>query len=183
LSLQDVFVSDKNSFLAFVSPSQSCPEHPLRTSAEDPGVSKTRNSFSLMNSKDRTKGRPRKETDKRLKKIDVRFTEEEFAVITELEKTLGITRTDLVRQRVLANARPVIVNARELIVLLNDIGRELGRSGNNINQLAKYANILTKSDAISPVVIERFNMLFAEYIKNQHSLDRSLRKLMRIAGS
>src|SRR5258708_38289022 len=124
-----------------------------------------------MNGKGRTKGRPQKLAGKRNKKIDARFTAEEYRVICELELTLGLTKTELVRQRLLSNAGLLVVNAKELIVLLDQVGAEMGRCGNNINQLAKYANILKKRGMLSPVVIERFNVLFEQYLKNQQALD------------
>lgn len=119
---------------------------------------------------------------KRIKKIDVRFTEDEYKIICELEKTLGLTKTELIRQRLLSNAGLLVVNANELIVLLDQVGAEMGRCGNNINQLAKYANILKKRGMLSPVVIERFNVLFEQYLKNQQALDASLRKVFRMTG-
>lgn len=120
---------------------------------------------------------------KRIKKIDTRFTEDEYQIICELEKTLGLTKTELVRQRLLSNAGLLVVNAKELIVLLDQVGSEMGRCGNNINQLAKYANILKKRGMLSPVVIERFNVLFEQYLKNQQALNTSLRKVFRITGA
>lgn len=120
---------------------------------------------------------------KRSKKIDARFTEDEYAIICELEKTLDLTKTELVRQRLLSNAGLLVVNAKELIVLLDQVGAEMGRCGNNINQLAKYANILKKRGMLSPVVIERFNVLFEQYLKNQQALDASLRKVFRMTGA
>jgi hypothetical protein len=120
---------------------------------------------------------------KRNKKIDARFTEDEYAIICKLEKTLGLTKTELVRQRLLSNAGLLVVNAKELIVLLDQVGAEMGRCGSNINQLAKYANILKKRGMLSPVVIERFNVLFEQYLKNQQALDASLRKVFRMTGA
>ena len=136
-----------------------------------------------MNGRGRTKGRPQILAGKRIKKIDARFTEDEYALITEMEKALGLTKTELVRQRLLSNAGLLVGNAKELIVLLDQVGAEMGRCGNNINQLAKYANILKKRGIVSPVVIERFNHLFEEYLKNQRALDATLRKVFRMTGA
>jgi hypothetical protein len=130
----------------------------------------------------RSKGRPLKELGKRTKKIDARFTEEEYNVILELEKTLGVRKSDLVRTSLLQDARLTIINAKELIEMLDGIGAEMGRCGNNINQLAKYANILNKKGRLSPVVIERFDLLFENYIKNQQLLETALRKVIRMAA-
>ena len=130
----------------------------------------------------KVKGRPAKTAGKRTKKIDARFTEDEYKTILELEKTLGVRKTDLVRSRLLANARLTVVNAKELIALLDGVGTELGRCGNNINQLAKYGNVLSKHGRLSPVVMERFNVLFEGYIDTQKALEIALRKIIRALG-
>jgi hypothetical protein len=131
----------------------------------------------------RSKGRPVKEQGRRIRKIDARFTQEEYDTILELEKTLGVRKTDLVRNRLLQDARLSIINAKELIGFLDSIGTEMGRCGNNINQLAKYANILRKKGVLSPMVSERFNILFEQYIENQKKLEISLRRIIRMASS
>ncbi len=118
--------------------------------------------------------------EKRTKKIDARFTEEEYKLVQEMEKTLGVRKTDLVRNGLLKNSRSVIINAKELIGQLEKAGAEIGRSGNNINQLARYANMLNKKDILSPVVAERFNILLGQYLDNQKGLETVLRKIIRM---
>jgi len=117
--------------------------------------------------------------ENRSKKIDARFTEEEYKIVLALEKELGVRKSDLVRDRLLNNAPAVIIHAKELIARLDAICTELGRSGNNINQLARYANILNKRNLLSPVVIGRFNILFEEYLANQKVLEGVLRSIIR----
>jgi len=147
----------------------------------DEGVSKTRNSFSLMGKK--LKGRPQMTEGRRIKKIDARFTEKEYALVQEMEKNLGIRKTDLVRLRVLNKSHKVLINAKEMITSLDSIGAELGRSGNNINQLARYANILKKQGVVSSAVVERFLILFETYLGQQQGLEAALRKIIRMLGS
>jgi len=127
-------------------------------------------------------GRPQKAEDKRTKKIDVRFTEAEYRTIAELEETLGISKTELVRERLLHGARLTILNARELAAGLDKIGTELGRSGNNINQLARYANTLNKQSVLSSQVMDEFNRLFAGHVDRQSELTVVLRKILRALG-
>jgi len=127
-------------------------------------------------------GRPQKAEDKRTKKIDVRFTDAEYRTIAELEETLGISKTELVRQRLLHGARLTILNARELVAALDKIGAELGRSGNNINQLARYANALNKQNVLSPQVVAEFNRLFADHVERQQELTVVLRKILWALG-
>jgi hypothetical protein len=117
--------------------------------------------------------------ENRIKKIDARFTEAEYQLVLALEKELGVRKTDLVRMRLLGDAPAVVLNAKELIRSLDSIGAELGHSGNNINQLARYANILKKKRMLSPVVMERFNILFEQYIGHQKNLEAALRSIVR----
>jgi hypothetical protein len=126
------------------------------------------------------KGRPVLLEGKRSKKIDARFTEDEYKVVLALEKELSIKKSDLIRRALLSNAPKVLVNAKEMLRLLDAIGLELARSGNNLNQLARYANILNKRSMLSPVVVERFNYLFETYLSQQKDLDSSLRKVLRL---
>jgi hypothetical protein len=135
-----------------------------------------------MNDKRKPTGRPPMTEGKRVKKIDARFTEEEYHLIQEMEKALGVRKTDLVRNRLLQNSIEVVINAKAMIRELDSIGAELGRSGNNINQLAKYANILTKKQVLAPSVIERFNWLFEQYMGQQKILDTTLRRIIRSLG-
>lgn len=128
------------------------------------------------------KGRPQLKEGRRNKKIDARFTEDEYKLILELEKELGISKTELVRMRVLNKAGNIVINARELLKHLDSIGAEMGRSGNNINQLARHANTLNVRGALSPEIASNFNELLDGYIKIQQALEVSLRKVIRAMG-
>jgi len=127
-------------------------------------------------------GRPKLIDGKRSKKIDTRFTEEEFGLIQELEKELGLSKTELIRERVLNKAGTTIINARELLQRLDGIGAEMGRSGNNINQLAKHANTLKLQGNLAPQIVSRFNDLMAGYIKVYQQMEIALRKIIREMG-
>jgi len=191
---QDVLVSDKNSFLVICPPLTVLPwtsrsfqsgaaiATVLIQYAGQPGSIGNSQLVSSMAKTLRSKGRPVKEQGKRIRKIDARFTQDEYDTILELEKTLGVRKSDLVRIRLLQDARLAIVNAKELIGFIDSIGAEMGRCGNNINQLAKYANILKKKGVLSPMVIERFTILFEQYIEYQKQLEIALRNIIRMAG-
>jgi len=176
-------LSDEKSLsLIFRQPTDSCPGLPLRSYAADRGVSETRNSFPLM-AKRILKGRPVLLEGKRSKKIDARFTEDEYKIVLALEKELGVTKTDLVRRSLLNNGPAIVVNAKEMLRSLDSTGLELARSGNNINQLARYANILNKRSVLSPTVVERFNFLFETYLQQQKDLAIALRKVVKLLGN
>jgi hypothetical protein len=128
-------------------------------------------------------GRPQLKEGKRTKFINVRFTEDEYKEVAELEKELALSKTDLIRMRILSDAKKTVINAKELIKHLDAVGAEMGRIGNNINQLAKHANTLKLQGALNPMVVERFNQLFEVYIQIQQLLEASLRKIIRAMGS
>jgi Bacterial mobilisation protein (MobC) len=128
-------------------------------------------------------GRPKLKDGKRTKFINVRFTEDEYKDVAALEKELGITKTDLIRMRILSDAKKTVINSRELIKYMDDAGAEMGRIGNNINQLAKHANTLKLQGALNSLVIEHFNRLFEEYIHIQQQFEISLRKIIRAMGA
>jgi len=130
----------------------------------------------------RSGGRPKKEDGKRVKIVNVRFTEAEFKSVTDLEKELNMTKTELIRMRVLENADRVVVNSRELLGAIDSIGAEMGRVGNNINQLARHANLLKLQKTLHPGIIAEFDTLFAEYLQIQQQLEVSLRKIIRLMG-
>lgn len=144
--------------------------------------SKLRNSFFFMAEFKKLNGRPKLKDGKRVKKLDVRFTKEEYDVILVLEKELGISKTELVRMRVLNDAGRIMLNSRDLIGSLDRIGAEMGRIGNNINQLAKHANTMRLSGSVPPQVAAQFNILLNDYISMQRLLETSLRKIIRMMG-
>ena len=127
-------------------------------------------------------GRPPMPEGKRSFRITARFTEEEYKIIEAMEKTLGVNKTDIVRSRLLNNGTTVMINAKEVITELDRIGTELGRSGNNINQFAHYANILEQRGVGSIRLVEHFNNLFDRYLEQRKELDTALRKVIRILG-
>lgn len=143
---------------------------------------KTSQLVFLMADFKKLQGRPKLEVGKRTKKLDVRFTEEEYDKLLALEKAFGISKTELVRLRVLHEAGRVVVNAMELIKVLDGIGAEMGRVGNNINQLAKHANTMRLMGAVPPPLADKFNTLLEDYIRVQQAIETALRKIIAMMG-
>ena len=127
-------------------------------------------------------GRPELKTGKRVKKLDVRFTQEEYDQILAMEKEFGISRTELLRMRVLNDADKIIVNGAAMLKALDTVGAELGRAGNNINQLAKHANTERLAGSVPPKVTAAYINLMEDYIAMQRSLESALRMIIRLMG-
>lgn len=124
-------------------------------------------------------GRPPAGDDKRSFKIDVRFTEAEYRQVEQLEKELGLKKTELVRRKLLHDGKGLAVNAAALMNCLDAVSLELSRSGNNINQLARYANRLQKRGLLSPPVIDEYIRLLKRHENEQTELAMLFRKLIR----
>lgn len=116
---------------------------------------------------------------KRNRLIKAKLTEEEFSELIRIQKASGMNRMELIRKRVLGSGTAVTVNMKEVLGELDAIGAELGRAGNNINQLARHANILNRQQRLDPGVVAEFNALFTEYIRIQRELEKTLRQLLR----
>lgn len=116
---------------------------------------------------------------RKTRRFELRLSDQELQQFLELEKSLGISRADIVRIRVLKNSTKMLLNAQVLIKLLDTIGTELGRSGNNINQLARHANVLNKQGQLIPSIVTDFNGLFRQYIATQVELEKALRQIIR----
>lgn len=157
--------------------------HPSKRILPSGGTVKTSQLVFLMADPKRLKGRPKMVSGKRIKKIDVRFTEDEFSKILALERAMGVSKTELVRMRILNDADRIALNAKEMLRQLDGIGAELGRSGNNINQLARHANTLKLKGSVPPSVITHFNTLLEGYIAKQQKLASALRKIILMLGS
>ncbi|MDQ1142948.1 plasmid mobilization protein [Pedobacter agri] len=131
----------------------------------------------------RYRGRPPLVSGKRIKKIDVRFTEEEFDLILAMEKASGMKKADLIRKKVLSEGESMLIDSKLMMNNLDVIGLELSRAGNNINQLARYANILNQDGLLSGVLVDRLLLELRKYNKIKMDLERLMRKLIRLLGS
>lgn len=128
-------------------------------------------------------GRPPMLTGKRTRIIKAKLTDEEFEALLEIQKTAGLNRMELIRKRVLHGGSTLTINIKELLGTLDAIGTEMGRAGNNINQLARHANVLNKQGKLNSEIITEFNKLFTAYIRIQQELEKTLRQILRAMKS
>ena len=118
--------------------------------------------------------------EQRNRRFELRLSEAERTQFLDLEKSLGLSRADIVRIRVLQHSNKMLVNTTEIMKLLDSIGTEIGPSGNNINQLAKHANTLWQQGLLHPALIHDLSILLTEYISLQRRLEQSIRQLIRL---
>lgn len=125
-------------------------------------------------------GRPEKLTGKRTKIIKAKLTDDEFKQLLAIEKEAGINRMELIRLRVLHQSNRVLVNGATLLQQLDALGAEFGRSGNNINQLARHAHMLNHRGLLGESTIKEFNDLLKDYLLIRKEAERTMRQLIRL---
>ena len=130
-------------------------------------------------------GRRRLEQNqKRAIKLQAHVTVIEYEKLNDQFRATGIRYfSDYLRLMILDRGKArSITNKQELIKQLDKIGIQISRIGNNINQIAKYANIQLKSGKIDQRTMDRFNSLMEEYLNEERNLIRAYRALARNKG-
>lgn len=135
----------------------------------------------MLNMTGKKNGRPLKLDGKRTRFIKARLTDEEYISLRNLWLSLGLKESDFLRQKLLTpSSVSSKINAVEVLKQLNLIGAEIGRSGNNINQLARHANFLNKRGMLSSEIVVHFNRVFTDYISIFRGMERATRELLRL---
>ena len=123
-------------------------------------------------------GRPKlSETEKQAAQINIRCSIEQYNEIKRIAKDSDLSVTDYLLKRALNNK--IVYNYNALIDQLNAVGTEFGRSENNINQLAKHANSLSKVGNLDKFLVERLNLVMVDYAKKSDDIRALLRSIRR----
>ena len=127
-------------------------------------------------------GRKKLQTNQRRNiKLQVHVTNPEFDRIEILFQDSGERYlSDYLRILILDERKSRrMINKKDLIKQLDRIGIQISRIGNNINQIAKYANIQLKSGKIDQRTLNNFNDQMEQYLKVQQNLVKTYRALTR----
>jgi len=127
----------------------------------------------------KNQGRPLLEDGKRNIIIKAKLNTEELKVLEQMEETLKLNRSDLIRNRLFSRSSQNQSSSTEILSRLDQIGAELGRCGNNINQLARHANVLNKNGALKSFELDSYIKVFRAYVEHQKQLDTTLRQLLK----
>jgi len=124
-----------------------------------------------VNRKQRGGRRRLGQNQKRAIKLQAHVTAMEYEKLNDQFRATGIRYlSDYLRLLILGRGKATsITNKQELIKQLDKIGIQISRIGNNINQIAKYANIQLKSGKIDQRTLERFNNLMEDYLKEEQN--------------
>ena len=114
-------------------------------------------------------------------KLQLHVTEAEKRSIDEAFADSGNnSMSDYLRRRLVSPKNNASnVNEKILLGQLDTIGTEIGRIGNNMNQIARYANSLSLRRDIDVHPIRQFNKLMDEYMSVRRELVKAYRAIAR----
>ncbi|HLT86502.1 MAG TPA: plasmid mobilization relaxosome protein MobC [Sphingobacterium sp.] len=115
--------------------------------------------------------------DKKSSYIRFRCSPEEKQKIKEYASSLGLSLTDYLLTKALD--KTVVVNRLEFMQKFSEVGTEISRCGNNINQLAKHVNSQRKIGIKSEAWFKIYTDMIREYVDSQDELRRTIRKMLR----
>lgn len=110
--------------------------------------------------------------------VRIRCYPEEKEQIREYAKEFGLNISEYILRKSLQ--KPTNMNYKEVIQNIHVLRVELGRSGNNINQFTKSANIMMKMGGIHENVFRRFEKELREHVKIRVLLHKEIRNLISL---
>ena len=121
---------------------------------------------------------------KRAIKLQMHVTAKEYEKLNDQFRATGIRYlSDYLRLLILDKKKADnITNMKELIKQLDVIGSQISKICNNINQIAKYANIQIKMNKVDQRTIDRFIRHMEAYLKEERNLINAYRALARNKG-
>lgn len=121
------------------------------------------------------KGR-RAEKFNRVKRLEMRFTEEEYTELIVNSKNYK-SISEYIRVRTFKKGSSLL-NPIELIRALDEVCLEMNRIGNNINQIAKYIN--QTKEITDAGLIKEYEKLLIDYVGQQKRLEILYRKIINL---
>lgn len=124
------------------------------------------------NAKGRTKAEKKRE-----KRLIIRLTDEEMKQLTKFSN--GFTSvSNYVRVSCLQKGK-YLINPIEYLKVIDNLIPEMKRIGNNINQIARYANFLEKEGQGRSEILQEFNSLLSQYIEIENGIYEQNSKILK----
>lgn len=108
-------------------------------------------------------------------RIEIRLTTEEKEQI--IKDAGGTQKVSSYIRRKLLGKGSQLINPVDLIKHADQVTYQINKIGNNINQLAKYANQRKETD---DQILQNFNKHLNEYVKQQKELEKVYRKIIAL---
>jgi len=114
------------------------------------------------------------------KQFDIYLNDVELKILKDQQEMLGYKELrSYMRFKLLKDKKRMIyVNPVELIKQMDIYGIEMGRIGNNINQMSRHANLLSNENEIDVDVIEDFTKVIKEYNNLRSKILKCFNKIL-----
>lgn len=108
------------------------------------------------------------------------INDEEYRHLMNAFSSSGVKKmSEYLRNRLIETKGLYLHDPKAILKTLDDLGESVGRIGNNINQLAKYANVLTLKEKEDFEVIAEMNTLLKQYSLERKEMTLAIRALLR----
>lgn len=107
-----------------------------------------------------------------------RMTDEEKSRLQEMASSSGRTVSGYIRAKLFGGEKATI-NAVEFLKTYQTQIYEMQKIGNNINQLAHYANVCIKSGMLSEAVVQEMDQRLGELTRIEMKLEDIMRRIVK----
>jgi hypothetical protein len=118
--------------------------------------------------------------EKRFIRIESRLTNTEYEQLLSIHKELFIDMSSLIRFSLLKESRKIVVNVRELLVVLDHLGTTIGDSGNAIAHVLRKGYLWNEDESSIGNWTTQVDDLLEQHIRIQEKLEKHMRQLISL---
>lgn len=116
--------------------------------------------------------------DNKVKRKEIRLTQKEYDKLLQMAAASGKSVSEYIRAKLFGGEKATI-NAVEFLKVYKTQIYEMQKIGNNINQLAHYANVCIKSGMLSEAVVQEMDQRLGELTRIEMKLEDAMHKILR----
>ena len=131
----------------------------------------------------KVRGRKPLPMDEKRERYYIYLNPKELKILNEqLDSSHHNRLSEFVRYKLLKNHNQVFtVNPVELLKTFDSYGTEMARIGNNVNQLAKFANQLNINNQVDPKVVSQLSERLVEYNALRTEIVKYFKRVMTLS--
>ena len=124
------------------------------------------------------RGKMNKNKNNRIRRIEIRLTQKEYDRLEKMVASSSMNVSEYIRAKLFGGEKATI-NAVEFLQVYKKQIYEMQKTGNNINQLAHYANICIKNGKLSETVVQEMNQRIGELTRIEIKLEDAMHRIRK----
>jgi hypothetical protein len=120
-----------------------------------------------------------KQQSNHVKRLQFYVDEKEYETLIAVFEASGYSSLSAFLRKKIAGNGVIVPYPKELLNMLDNLGLEHQRIGNNINQIAKKVHLYDKEGHFPVELLQQFNNAMISYLKAVNELSRAYRGLIR----